>query len=321
MNPPPDHSRRWDWFAWLQLCRAPNVFTAVADVSMGYLVADGGAQRVVLWLALVAISLCMYSAGMILNDVCDAEVDLRERPGRPIPAGRIARTTARRVAIGLLVAAVGLAWGLGLVRNAAAPWWFRPELMATALATSIVLYDCQLKGTLLGPVVMGACRALNVLMGMSVSTDEVWRSSVGPVMIAGSFGIYVMGVTWFARNEVESSPRATLFGGLVLMLSGVALLTLVPSQGAWPRERVLFASPWVWPLLVWLLTAAVWRRAIVALVTTQPLAVQQTIKQALLSLIVLDAAIALVVAGPTYALGLLALLLPSAWIARYLYVT
>ncbi len=81
--------------AWFELLRIPTVFTAIADVSMAYLVADGALRRVGLWLGLLVVTVCMYWSGMILNDVFDFSVDVRERPDRPLPSKRIARAARR----------------------------------------------------------------------------------------------------------------------------------------------------------------------------------------------------------------------------------
>ena len=78
---------------YLQLLRLPNVFTAIADVLMGFLVTHAVIQPGEGWiLALLATtSVLLYMAGMVLNDVFDADVDARERPWRPIPSGRVSR--------------------------------------------------------------------------------------------------------------------------------------------------------------------------------------------------------------------------------------
>ena len=38
---------------------------------------------------LAAASALLYSAGMVLNDVFDVELDRQEQPYRPLPSGRI----------------------------------------------------------------------------------------------------------------------------------------------------------------------------------------------------------------------------------------
>ncbi len=87
--------------SYLALVRLPNVFTAMADVAMGFLfVQSRGWQWDPWWdswtlATLLAASGLLYMAGMVLNDVFDLETDRHERPDRPLPSGRIPLTTAR----------------------------------------------------------------------------------------------------------------------------------------------------------------------------------------------------------------------------------
>ena len=83
--------------AWLELLRLPNVFTAVADVMMGFLVTHATLRPASEFALLVAASCCLYLAGMVLNVVFDVEQDTTERPERPIPSGRITRSAASRL--------------------------------------------------------------------------------------------------------------------------------------------------------------------------------------------------------------------------------
>ena len=68
--------------AFLELLRLPNVFTAIADVVMGFLLVawtvSGPDWPPLVWA--VAASTALYLAGMVLNDLFDLEVDRRERP-------------------------------------------------------------------------------------------------------------------------------------------------------------------------------------------------------------------------------------------------
>jgi 4-hydroxybenzoate polyprenyltransferase len=71
--------------AYLQLVRLPNVFTAMADILLGFLLTH---RRLDPWpqFALLLVASCLlYLAGMVLNDYFDREQDARERPFRPIP--------------------------------------------------------------------------------------------------------------------------------------------------------------------------------------------------------------------------------------------
>src|SRR5690606_207513 len=96
---------------YLQLCRLPTVFTAMADIFLGYLlVHDGiftGDGSPAEFLALLAASSCLYLGGMVWNDVFDREVDAVERPQRPIPSGRV--PLSRAVTFGTVLLIVGMA--------------------------------------------------------------------------------------------------------------------------------------------------------------------------------------------------------------------
>ena len=102
---------------------------------------------------------------MVLNDVFDREQDARERPTRPIPSGRI--SIGRAAAIGWTL--IGRRRRAGLVGRRGGAATGGPGVVATLLAATVSGYDAVLKRTPLGPLAMGACRTLNVLLGMSVS--------------------------------------------------------------------------------------------------------------------------------------------------------
>src|SRR5262245_51342921 len=96
--------------AWLKLLRLPNVFTAVADVAMGYIITQHTLEPYSQFALLVAASCSLYLSGMVLNDVFDAEVDAREQPHRPIPSGRVPLATAERLGWGLWLIGIAIAW-------------------------------------------------------------------------------------------------------------------------------------------------------------------------------------------------------------------
>ena len=106
-----ESDRRSGFRSYLELMRLPNVFTAMADVAMGFLFVqpsdwqwDGWHD---LWtLALLfAASSVLYMSGIVLNDVFDLEIDRRQRPERPLPSGRVSLWVARRLGWSLLCSA------------------------------------------------------------------------------------------------------------------------------------------------------------------------------------------------------------------------
>jgi len=299
---------------YLQLVRLPNVFTAVADVLMGFLFTHATFAPGAAWILglLIAASVLLYMAGMVLNDVFDVEVDTRERPKRPIPSGRVSLSTARWVGWQLLVAGAIAGWLAGYRSGD-----LRPGLVATALAACVLLYDAGLKKTLAGPLGMGACRTLNVLLGMSLSAQP-WQAE--HALVAGAIGVYIAGVTWFARGEADRSRRAHLAGGMLVMLAGVGLLSLLPGWS----DRILpliQQQPMRWGLLMIIVGLIIMRRCLWAITNPTPARVQATVKQSLISLVILDAAVAFAVRGPLGALAVLVLLVPMMLLGARFYST
>ncbi len=311
---------------YLRLFRLPNVFTAIADVTMGFLFVRGSLDPLSVYLCLVVASSLLYTAGMVLNDVCDFAQDLDERPHRPIPSGQIPVKWATWLGCEMLFVGVGLAWlsGYLITGNDAVAIGWRGGAVATILVACIVLYDAWLKKTPLGPIGMGACRFFNVLLAMSVATwvDEnaMWRLGYdeSQLMVAGGIGVYIVGVTWFARNEAKDSSSLQLGLAVMVMIGGMTMLGYYPEFSAKPIR--LQPEHW-WPMLLLLLGFTIVRRCFVAVMDPRPEFVQAAVRQCILSLIVLDAAICLTVAPAFWAVGVLALLVPTLLLGKWVYST
>jgi 4-hydroxybenzoate polyprenyltransferase len=189
--------------AWWQLLRAANVFTAASNVIAGFLIVQHGFEPAAVLATLIASSACLYLAGMVLNDFFDAEVDAVERPERPIPSGRISRSTAGFVGWNLLAAGVLASWLAAWLSQ-------RPvaALIGALLAIAVVQYNSLLKNTWAGPVAMGWCRTLNVFLGASVAADL----SDEPLAWAFAFGVgvYTVGLTYVARSEMVGNIARSL---------------------------------------------------------------------------------------------------------------
>lgn len=304
--------------ALVQLLRLPNVFTAAADVAMGFLFTHADARPWPQFAALLAASSCLYLAGMVLNDYFDRDLDAVERPGRPIPSGRISLGFARGLGCGLLLS--GLIAG-GLASLLTHRW--RSVLVAAALAVAVVLYDGVLKRTALGPLGMGACRVLNVLLGMSAG-DGPWQ--LIHWVVAAGVGLYIAGVTWFARSEAGESHRLALALALLVILSGLGLLACYPQSAtpdlpelSWPRYALRAGGNW---RLFWgVMAVLIGWRALRAIIDPLPGNVQAAVKHCLISLILLDAAVCLGVRGPVCGMAIVLLVLPTMALGRWSYST
>ncbi|CDR05538.1 SCO3242 family prenyltransferase [Streptomyces iranensis] len=186
------------WGDWAELLRVSALFTVVGDALAGAAAARRGPNR---GTALaVCTSLCLYEAGMALNDWADRDIDAVERPGRPLPSGRIAPAAA-------LTAATGLT-GAGLLCAAAAG---RPALAtATALASTVWAYDLGLKNTPAGPPTMAAARALDLLLGATASAGHI-RPALRPAALLGA---HTLAVTMVSRREAVGGSSVAPLGAL-----------------------------------------------------------------------------------------------------------
>lgn len=151
--------------AYLRLIRFFGVFTALADVLAGFFILRfaGFSRDLIGYLPhLLVASGCFYFAGMAWNDLFDIETDKKLRPDRPLSANEISLT--RGYVLAITFSAVGLM--LAMTASAAA------FLVAAILLTLILIYNGGGKKIeLLSPIIMGGCRAMNLLLGMSAQSD------------------------------------------------------------------------------------------------------------------------------------------------------
>jgi 4-hydroxybenzoate polyprenyltransferase len=184
----------------------------------------------------------------------------------------------------------------------------------------IVSYDAVLKRTWLGPLAMGGCRALNVLLGMAAAAviaaeTRVLGFSDAQLLVAGGLGLYVAGVTWFARTEARVSSRLALVCATLVMGGGIAVLGLVYRRLP-PEVPVTLRQESTWLLLLGLLAFTIMRRCAIAVVEPEPRRVQLAVQHAIWSLIMLDAALVLLVCHPSWAVAIVLLLIPTIWLGR-----
>jgi len=294
--------------AFAQLLRLPNVFTAFADIALAgcvglALVPVAGREYLLTLLLLAVASGCHYLAGMVWNDVFDLAEDLRDRPFRPLPSGRIFLRTA--AAVGVLLSLAGI--GFSILGGAAA--------IGVGLAAAVLLYDAWFKRTPLGPVAMAGCRFLNVLMGLSAIPETALPDELR-VHVAGVIGVYILGVTWFARTEATTSNRWDLRGAASVMGVALVLALLLKDRVA---DRTGPAM-WLFPYLLVAFGFAIALPVSRAIAKPGPREVQAAIKRCVLGLVALDAVLATAFVG---APGLLILLLlpPALLLGKWVYST
>ncbi|HXG12084.1 MAG TPA: UbiA family prenyltransferase [Gemmataceae bacterium] len=297
--------------AYAQLVRLPNVFTALADICLGALAAGTLAVRWPAFGLLLLASACLYCGGMVWNDYFDLEQDRRERPFRPLPSGRITPRAAARFGTALLAGGVLFALLAGWVLAGGSSIRWGPVVLAGLLVGAILLYDGWLKRTWAGPLGMGACRFLNVLLGLTLADN---LGGPGGVHLALVVGLYIVGVTWFARTEARLSSQRALAGAAALMLASLLLALPLPARLEPGTSSPLF--PYLLVVLGFVVGLPVYR----AIIGPTPPRVQAAVKRALIGLVVLDATLATALAGAV-GLVILVLLLPVLYLGRWIYQT
>jgi 4-hydroxybenzoate polyprenyltransferase len=300
---------------------------------MAYLLANQSWTPTIDLGLLILASSCLYLGGMVLNDVFDFEVDLIERPQRPLPAKQISRDTARWVGYGLLLSGVTLASLAGWAGNHGSELTFASPLVrcftvSVLLAICIVLYDGPLKKTILAPGLMGTCRSLNILLGASTfiplatsldasSNPHVLGLPQAVWWIALAVGVMISGVTLLGRREaVDSQPRFPLAMGAAMVITGLIGLALVVYCPT--TFEISGKTKQLFPLFVCLISLTIARRVIEAAVVASPKKIQSAIISVLKSVIIFDALICYLVApfNLMYALVVVALLIPSILLSK-----
>lgn len=283
---------------YLELLRPGNVVTALADVLAGFAVAGLAPWPSLPWL--LASTACLYGGGVVLNDVFDRRIDAVERPERPLPSGRASVASAAWLGALLLGGGVELALGAGRTAG----------LVAILTAATVLLYDAWGKRQMfIGPLNMGACRGLNLILGMAANPSAIttyWPLSLIAV-------VYIAAVTMVSRGEVAGGKRPVAIAATGLVAAALVALGLVAAarSGAAPAAWIYLA------VLAWRVLPAFWRAAQVP----QPPQIRRAVRAGVLSLALVNAVIAASYAGMIYSLAVVATALLAGWLARLFAVT
>lgn len=296
---------RWfppNWRALGQLLRLPNLLTVPGDPAVGFLFVAwmGRYPRYEYMAAACVAGVLLYMFGLVLNDLRDRGEDAADRPHRPIPSGRVSPMQAMALAVGLaaggmLAAALTFSWAAVVV--------------AAVLLAMILAYDLVLKRIpAAGPLSMGLCRALSVLLGASV---KGWAGVLHPpaLLAAAIVGAYVAAVTLIARRETAGGPvgHKRNFPSMILAFSFVFVFLAL-------LEETQYSS-WAWPLLLLPVGAVAWaaRAGIRLGLAASPGDVQKNVGRLVLGLLLVQATLACMAGLPgVFSAVILAALFPVA---------
>lgn len=184
--------------------RPANIVTAVSDVLAGITIAgyfshvEFKANYILPVILLCASTKGLYGGGVVFNDVFDADLDKIERPERAIPSGVVSVKEASVLGGSLLLFGLMCA---GFVNASSG-------ILAFFIAAAALIYDKWGKHqNLLGPINMGLCRGLNLLLGISIIPEALsswWFLAVVPI-------VYIASITMVSRGEVHGGKPTTLY--------------------------------------------------------------------------------------------------------------
>jgi len=232
--------------AWLHLVRLPNLLTVPGDPLAGFFLAMAAGPVRGSILFPVAASLLLYAFGLMLNDLVDLKDDARERPGRPLPGGQVTPVQVILAMMILLALALWLASMNGRASLA----------LAGILAAAIIIYNVAGKRIpLIGPLNMGLCRGLSLLLGASAAglsgVKGYTALSASVLLIA-----YITAVTIIASKETSQAavgPRRWLPAIVVMVFAG--LLSWDIFCGSNPLLLKILSSLLAIALMTWCLNS------------------------------------------------------------------
>lgn len=284
--------------------RPANLVTAISDVLAGVSIAllfvpDGSTLDGSVLIALIIATVGLYGGGVVFNDVFDAELDARERPERPIPSGRVSIRGAAGLGSILFLIGVMAAGTVGML----------PLQIALAIVVMCLVYDKWAKHhAIAGPLAMGLCRGLNLLLGMGYSLlalDQVWFLAVVPV-------IYIAAVTTISQGEVHGGQRMPLY--FSALLYGVVVACIV-AFGMHYQSSIL-AVGMILPFILFVLPPLV-----KAIRTLEAGDVRKSVKHGVIGLIFMNAAWTAAAGMWTLTFATLLLFPLSIWLAKLFAVT
>lgn len=291
-------------YDFFRLIRPANIITSVADVLAGiaisgYLTGTGKQISVLPIIFLAASSACLYAGGIIFNDVFDYKTDQVERPERVLPQGDFSIGFAKRSGILFLGSGILLAFFYSNLSG----------FIAFLIATAALVYDRYGKHLkIMGPLNMGICRGLNLVLGVSIISGafQFWALlALVPVC-------YIYAITMISRGEVSGSNQSTLYIALALYFSVISTMLYVVSTRGWHLIALIFIVSFAF---------MVGRPVIKAISKPIGKNIGLAVKAGILGLIIMDAAWAATF-GQFILSGIIVCLLPvSIGLANYFAVT
>ncbi|MCW7506391.1 polyprenyltransferase [Leptospira levettii] len=283
--------------SYLILLRPANLVTAVADILAGMAIVsfpwvkEGG--------LLILASICLYGGGVVLNDYFDRNIDSIERPERPIPSGKVSAHHA--LYLGIFLFCLGLLFSFLYSEIS--------FIISILIVVFVITYNRFAKHHLvLGPIVMGLCRGLNLVLGMTILKSipySLVSLSVLPIF-------YIAAITSISQNEVFGGGKIRFY------VAGFLYLAVFCSQTIYSiyNHTFLFTLPFI-TLHSLILFPTLWR----VIQNPSPTLIGKSVKMGVLTLILLNVSFSAASGVMPITILILFLLPLSFLIAKYFAVT
>lgn len=273
---------------FFQLVRFPGIFTAFSNVLIGYFFSFN--LEIIYLPFLLAISGLLFCSGMIFNDYFDYSIDKKERSFRPLPSGKLSKSTALLIAIVFLILANIFAFFIG-----------SDTLLVSLILSSLVFfYNFKLKSfSFLGFLSLSIIRMLNVLLGFSISSFSIeFLQYVIPI------GIFVFGISILAKNEMKSNLLIYNKLNQIFVLLTISFVSVLVINN-FELDSVIFLI-----LFSFFSVCSLFLKKIQNKITFQ-----------LLLIILLDSVLISFFVPPAFAILVLLMIIPSYIISKKLYIT
>lgn len=291
--------------SFIRMARPANILTAISDIVAGIAIAgilgsvfsEGKLESMGL---LIISTIGLYGGGIVFNDVFDYDSDTLNRPERVLPSGKVSLTEAAIFGICLLVMGITCAFFVSTLSGILA-------LFTALLALSYDKYAKHHK--VLGPINMGLCRSMNLLLGMSIVSgviEQLWFIGFVPLT-------FIAAITLVGQKEAHGNNKNSILKAILLDTSIVFFFVFLMLKG--------YLNIWVTiPFLLFWFGINFFAKTR-ALKQNQPKQIQQAVKIGVLSLIPLNAIYVAGFSSGYLAILLISLLPISIIIAKYYAVT
>lgn len=229
-----------------QLMRASNLPTVWSNVTLGVfaglnvvepiIVAPSDQMVSVILTLSLAVSL-LYCGGMVMNDYLDRRIDAVERPGRPIPSGRVSPGFAAMVFI--LMFSLGLFVAAAFILSTRSPdASISPPIVCFIVLLALIVSYNLLHRHALAIVLMGLCRAMVVIACSTVIAADQGLTTNAAIWIGGpaiTLLFYTLAISIVARHEAQHERGPAR---IMLMIAAMPLLDSLwlLAMGFWPAS-------------------------------------------------------------------------------------